>query len=139
MINELNLKSYDYLMNSTLLRIESGKNFDERFKPYPEKFIKKIILYFESKEEFEKCQTLQNFINIRFNHDLNFKLDKMYNLKKEIPTKLRTEIELFISNSLNGKETKDKFVEFINKSFDEGVKFNTTERSTERWDNCGPL
>ena len=73
MIDKLTLKSYDYLMNSALIRIKSGKSFDEQFKPYTEDFIKKTIQYFESKEEFENCQILKEFINIRFDHDLNYK------------------------------------------------------------------
>lgn len=72
MINSLVLKSYDYLMNDAFERIRSGKHFDANFKPYSEEFIRKIILYFEKREEFEKCKTLVDFIDTRFNHNINY-------------------------------------------------------------------
>jgi hypothetical protein len=72
MVDGLVLRSYDYLMNSTFDRINNGKHFDEKFKPYSEVFIKKIVSYFENKEEYEKCKILTDFINIRFNHDKNY-------------------------------------------------------------------
>lgn len=71
-MDPLIIRSYDYLMNSTLERIEIGKCFDERFKPYKEDFIKNMISYFEDKEEYEKCKTLVDFIDERFNHDKNY-------------------------------------------------------------------
>lgn len=73
MINNLVLKSYEYLMQDTLDRIISGKVSDEKFKPYTEIFIRKVMKYFEDKEEYEKCKILSDFINTRFNHDLNYK------------------------------------------------------------------
>ena len=73
MVDKLVLHSYDYLMNDTFKRIESGKHFDEKFKPYTEELVNKIVKYFEDKEEYEKCKTLIDFIDIRFNHDKNYK------------------------------------------------------------------
>lgn len=72
MLNDLVLKGYEHLMTDTYNRIELGKHFDMNFKPYKEDFIKKVIKFFEDSEDFEKCQTLMNFMNKRFNHDLNY-------------------------------------------------------------------
>jgi len=72
MVEKLVIHSYDYLMNDAFDRIKSGKHYDEKFKPYNEEFVKKIVYYFENKEEYEKCKTLIDFINIRFNHDKNY-------------------------------------------------------------------
>ena len=72
MVDGLVLRSYDYIMNDAFERIQSGKNFDVNFKPYSEEFVRKIVKYFEDREEFEKCKTLIDFINIRFNHNINY-------------------------------------------------------------------
>ena len=76
MIDMLVMKSYDYLMQDVMTRIEKGKHYDDNFKSYSEDFIRKVINYFESKEEYEKCKTLIDFINIRYNHDLNYNIIK---------------------------------------------------------------
>jgi len=73
MLDNMVMKSYEYLMQDTFNRIKGGKITDENFKPYTEEFIKKILQYFENKEEYEKCKTISDFLNIRFNHDLNYK------------------------------------------------------------------
>ncbi len=73
MLDNMVMKSYEYLMQDTFNRIKEGKITDENFKPYTEEFIKKILQYFENKEEYEKCKTISDFLNIRFNHDLNYK------------------------------------------------------------------
>lgn len=68
------IRSYDFLINNSYDRINEGKHFDEKLKPYTKEFIKDMIQYFELKEEFEKCQTLKRF-NDRFDHEKNYKLN----------------------------------------------------------------
>ena len=62
------LHSVDYLMNNSYKRISSGKDFDENLKPYTKYFIKDILEYFESNEDYEKCQLLVKYIEKRFDH-----------------------------------------------------------------------
>jgi hypothetical protein len=73
MKDKLVLRSYEYLMRDGLDRIKSGKNYDANFKPYDKEFIDKMISFFEEREEYENCETLVNFKNIRFDHNLNYK------------------------------------------------------------------
>ena len=64
--------SYESVMKETYNRVESNKCFDIKLKPYKKDFLEKVLLYFEEKEEFEKCMVINNFINQRFNHKLNY-------------------------------------------------------------------
>lgn len=73
MTEVLVLRSYEYLMRDSLDRIKAGKNYDVNFKPYSKEFINKMIYFFEEREEYENCKTLVDFLNIRFDHNLNYK------------------------------------------------------------------
>lgn len=66
------LHSFDYLMNNSFKRIASGKDFDENFKPYTKDFIKDMVAYFESNEDYEKCQLLIKYTENRFDHEKNY-------------------------------------------------------------------
>ena len=66
------LHSFDYLMNNSFKRIASGKDFDENFKTYTKDFIKDMVTYFESNEDYEKCQLLIKYIESRFDHEKNY-------------------------------------------------------------------
>jgi hypothetical protein len=66
------LHSVDYLMNNSYKRISSGKDFDENFKPYTQDFIKDMVAYFESNEDYEKCQLLVKYTENRFDHEKNY-------------------------------------------------------------------
>lgn len=66
------LHSVDYLMNNSYKRISSGKDFDENFKPYTKDFIKDMVTFFESNEDYEKCHLLVKYIEKRFDHDKNY-------------------------------------------------------------------
>ena len=66
---------YDYLMTESYKRIVSGKPYDVNFKPYTGDFIDKLIRFFESEEEYEKCKTLQDFKNIKLNHELGYTIN----------------------------------------------------------------
>ena len=54
-------------------RIKSNIFYNKKFKPYKMGFLKKILLHYESQEEFEKCQIVKNFIDKRFDHEINYK------------------------------------------------------------------
>lgn len=66
----------DNMMNDCYDRIaqigQINQPFDDKFKPYTKEFIKKVVKYFEEKEEYEKCKTLKDFINIRFDHERGY-------------------------------------------------------------------
>lgn len=64
----IELHTYDYLMNVTLVRVTSGKLYDRNLKPYTLKFLNEVLSYFEDKEEYEKCKTLSEIVNKR-SHD----------------------------------------------------------------------
>jgi hypothetical protein len=65
------IKSYDTLMYKSFERIQKGKLYDEKIKPYEENFIWEMIYFFQGKEEYEKCQLLKIILN-NFNHDINY-------------------------------------------------------------------
>ena len=69
---DFKIRSNEFIMKETYNRIESNKCFDIKLKPYKKDFLEKLLLYFEEKEEFEKCVVINNFIKKRFNHKLNF-------------------------------------------------------------------
>jgi len=73
------LKSYDNLINSNFQRIQNGKHFDEKFKLYDQKFLNEMIFYYQSREEYEKCQFILNYINMRFDHKKNYTLNNERN------------------------------------------------------------
>ena len=59
-------------MNEVYDRVYKNKPFDDKLKPYKRSQIKKVLKYFEDKEDYEKCQVLSDFINKNFNHKLNY-------------------------------------------------------------------
>ena len=74
MMDTIVMHSYSYLMNSSYDRINQGKCYDISFKPYTIDFIDKLILYFEEREEYEKCKILFDFSKERFDHEKNYSL-----------------------------------------------------------------
>jgi hypothetical protein len=70
---EIQLHSYQLLMNTVYQRVSSGIYYDSELKLYSNEFLTKVLNYFESKEDYEKCSILRDLISTRFNHELNFK------------------------------------------------------------------
>ena len=70
---ELRLHSYNLLMNSIYDRVSTGIYYDINLKIYSREFLTKVLNYFESNEEYEKCSTLRDLISKRYDHELNFK------------------------------------------------------------------
>lgn len=68
----LKLKYLSSFMNEVYDRVSKNKPFDSKLKPYKESLIKDVLNYFEEKEDYEKCQILSDFINKRFNHNINY-------------------------------------------------------------------
>lgn len=60
------------ILDTMYNRICKNKPFDKKLKPYSKKDLKKLLTYLEQKEEYEKCQVVNNFIKKRFNHEYNY-------------------------------------------------------------------
>ena len=62
-------------MESLLIfnRIMSGKPYGESLKLYSEKYMMSVVKLLEEDEEYEKCRILLEYINNRFDHELNYK------------------------------------------------------------------
>lgn len=71
-MEKMTLHSYDYLMNIDFKRIKDGKLYDLSLKTYTQETVRKMIKYFETKEEYEKCEVLLKFEKKRFNHEENY-------------------------------------------------------------------
>lgn len=65
--------AYSALMETCFNRCKMGKPFDEKCKPFTREFLGAILSYLESNERYEDCLVINNLINQRFNHELNFK------------------------------------------------------------------
>ena len=65
------IKSHDTRINTAFDRISDGKLLDDELKPYTRQFIEEIIKYFETREEYEKCQTLKDVLE-NMDHEKNY-------------------------------------------------------------------
>lgn len=65
------IKSHDTRINTAFERISDGKLLDDELKPYTRQFIEEIIKYFETREDYEKCQTLKDVIG-NMDHEKNY-------------------------------------------------------------------
>ena len=54
-------------------RIMTGKPYDKDLRLFSKKYLESLVLSLEQDEEYEKCSILLEYINNRFNHDLNYK------------------------------------------------------------------
>jgi hypothetical protein len=71
-MSNIKLRTLNSFMNEVYDRVSKNKPFDTSLKPYKESLIKEVLCYFEDKEDYEKCQVLSDFINVRFNHIVNY-------------------------------------------------------------------
>lgn len=60
------------MYTDTYNRIKNNIPYDKDFNVYTIKVLNKIINYYESIEEFEKCKVINDFILNRFSHDNNY-------------------------------------------------------------------
>lgn len=67
-MNKIILKSWHQLCEETFTRISQNIPFDKNLKIYDINLIKKMLSYYESIEEYEKCSEIQKFINERQCH-----------------------------------------------------------------------
>lgn len=72
-MSNIKLKTKYSVMNNFYERISSDKLFDNNLNVYKIDQLDELRLYFENLEEYEKCQIIKNFIDKRFNHELNYK------------------------------------------------------------------
>lgn len=70
---KVDIKSYSLLMNLVYERVSSGIFYDQNLKLYSKEFLTKVLNYFESNEQYEKCSILRDLINKRFDYENNFK------------------------------------------------------------------
>lgn len=63
------------------IRIINNMPYGNNLTPYTKKVLNYLIDFFRENEEYEKCEKLKKFIEIRFNHDLNFKMKKTKKVK----------------------------------------------------------
>lgn len=68
----IKLKTKDSYLKEIYQRISENKPFDKNLKPYKEDLLRETLLYFQEKEDYEKCQVLSDFISQRFNHITNY-------------------------------------------------------------------
>ena len=71
-MSHIKLRTLNSFMNEVYDRVSKNKPFDTNLKPDKESQIKEVLEYFEEKEDYEKCQVLSDFINVRFNHIINY-------------------------------------------------------------------
>jgi len=64
----IRLISVDSLVNEIYKRIKENKPFDNNLKPFSHEQVKMALDFFEYKEDYEKCQVLNEFINKQFKH-----------------------------------------------------------------------
>lgn len=62
-------KIAEFNFNSNFKRILDGKKLDVTNKPYSVTYLDNMIIYFEEKEEYEKCSLILEFKNEMLNHD----------------------------------------------------------------------
>jgi hypothetical protein len=70
---EIQLHSYDLLMNQTYERLSQGIYYDNNLKLYSKVFLNKVLNYFERNEDYEKCSVLRDLVTKRFDYENNFK------------------------------------------------------------------
>lgn len=51
----------------------SGKPYGKSLKLYSKKYMMNVVKLLEEDEEYEKCRILLEYINNRFDHELNYK------------------------------------------------------------------
>ena len=54
-------------------RITNGILYNRNLKVYTKEYLQEIVIELEQQDQFEKCIILNDFINKRFNHELNYK------------------------------------------------------------------
>lgn len=51
----------------------SGKPYNKSLKLFSKRYLENLVTSLEEDEEYEKCSILLEYINIRFDHELNYK------------------------------------------------------------------
>lgn len=69
----MSTENYYGYVETSLNRIKEGMYFDMDLTPYNEEFIDRMIYFYESEEEYEKCKYLLDFKKKRFNHRHGYK------------------------------------------------------------------
>lgn len=67
------LKKIKMRAENVFERITNGILYNHNLKVYTKNYLQGIVKELEEQEQFEKCIKLNEFINKRFNHKLNYK------------------------------------------------------------------
>ena len=67
------LKKIKMRAENVFERITNGILYNRNLKVYTKDYLQGIVKELEEQEMFEKCIKLNEFINKRFNHELNYK------------------------------------------------------------------
>ena len=67
------LKKIKMRAENVFERITNGILYNRNLKIYTKDYLRGIVKELEEQEMFEKCIKLNEFINKRFNHELNYK------------------------------------------------------------------
>ena len=67
------LKKIKMRAENVFERITNGILYNRNLKVYTKDYLQEIVKELEEQEMFEKCIKLNEFINKRFNHELNYK------------------------------------------------------------------
>ncbi len=54
-------------------RVMSGKPYNKSLKLFSKRYLENLVTSLEEDEEYGKCSILLEYINIRFDHELNYK------------------------------------------------------------------
>jgi len=71
-IKILNDTAYKFLMDTDFNRIKDGKFLDMSKKPYDTELLDNMIIFYETSEEYEKCEIILGFKSSMMNHDKNY-------------------------------------------------------------------
>lgn len=71
-MNKESEKTWYLLVDKIYQMVCQNKPYDRKMRIYSKSILKKTLFTLEQQEEYEKCQTLKEFINKRFDHDYNY-------------------------------------------------------------------
>ena len=75
MINNNDI-TFDFIFNEDYILVHNGSVLNILNKPFTKTYIIQMENYFKCREEYEKCEIINNFYNSRFPHGLLWTLDK---------------------------------------------------------------
>lgn len=62
----------DYLFSEDYKRILNAEHLNMVNKPYSQRYLNKMKIYYEGLEEYEKCDQIRKYIDSRFPHGIGW-------------------------------------------------------------------